>query len=186
MAQQELSIARDFSGFHADVKQLRTALSEKGCTLFNDYNHYADCFQAELGSLSPQAIDLFQQTISMKKVDALTEFVRENMLEETEITLEIEKLLKHYYNLDSAYEAVQRAQRQVQRLQPICSNGTQYVLRKAAFGAAKQAQAGLDYWFARQKEVLYVQAVDRLQAQFSTAEQQMKHEQSVQKNLRRL
>lgn len=174
VAQQELFIAQDFSGFSGNVKQLRAALSEKGCEVFQDYNHYAACFQKELGGLTPQAIDLFQQTISMKKVDALTEFVRDNMLEETDIAQEIQKLLKHYFSLDSAYEAVQRAQRQVQRLQPICTNGTQYVLRKAALAAVTQGQAALEYWYAKQKETLYVQKVSELDVQRLEAEQQLK------------
>ncbi|MEF9984023.1 MAG: ATP-binding protein [Oscillospiraceae bacterium] len=183
VAQKELSIEHDFSGFGGDTKQLRTMLKKNNCELFSDYNHYAEYYRKLLGDLSAQAIDLFQQTVSMKKVEALTDFVRSSMLEDSNILDEKDKLLKHYYDLNKAYESVQRSRNQAQRLQPICENGSRYSLRKADSIAVKQGQDTLELWYAMQKTTLYEQAVAQLKLDIDEAANRMDGEQQKLKNL---
>lgn len=163
VAQRELFVAKDFAGFHGDIKHLKATLRATGSEVFDDYNHYAECYRKALGNLSPQAVDLFQQTISMKKVEALTDFVRSNMLEETDIMEDIDKLLQHYYSLNNAYEAVQRARKQTQLLEPICSNGVQYLKQQDEMDEVGKGRKAIDHWFAALKADLYDQRVAQLE-----------------------
>ncbi|MEG1407546.1 MAG: ATP-binding protein, partial [Ruthenibacterium sp.] len=183
VAQKPLSIVRDFSGFHGNVKQLRATLKENECEVFDDYPKYGVCYQKALGGLRPQAIDLFQQTISMKKVEALTDFVRSNMLEETNIAEEIDHLLQHYNSLNSAFEAVRCARKQTQQLRPICQNGTQHTMQKAALTEVDQARSALEDWFASQKKELYVVRVAQLKADFAAAAETLERKRSAYEKL---
>lgn len=180
---RELFIAKDFSNFHGDIKQLKAMLRATGSEVFDDYNHYAECYRKALGSLSPQAIDLFQQTISMKKVEALTDFVRDHMLEETGITDDINKLLQHYYSLNSAYKAVQHARKQTQLLEPLCSNGNKYLLQQDESEEIDKGKIALEHWFAALKADLYEQRVTQLAEAVTLAEATVMNEKKLLEDL---
>ena len=58
---------------------------------------------------SDQALELLHQTISMKSVGNLTEFVRQHMLEGADVGGRIDTLLRHFDDLTQAHEAVREA-----------------------------------------------------------------------------
>lgn len=159
VASKELSIAEDFSKFDSNVKILRDRLKAKGCNLSTDYKNYANAFRKQLGGVSEQAIDLFQQTISMKKVDALNDFVRESMIEYDNPDRMINDLLKHYENLNVAYQTVINAQNQINSLEPICKKGEEYEKKtnqKLQFERGRECNEG---WFASKKKGLLVDRI---------------------------
>lgn len=90
-----LSISKHFSSF-ADIAELRKKLrSTDGVQLFNDnFTQYSEYFRRLFGMNSDKAIDLFYQTVSMKSVSSLTDFVKEQMLERTDVKEQIAALLK--------------------------------------------------------------------------------------------
>lgn len=155
VSKEELFIDNDFVGFGNAVKELKSKLKGKGVHVFDDYNHYSDCFKKELGELKDQAVNLFQQTISMKNVKVLTEFVRDNMIEDAGVDEDIDKLLKCYFDLNSAHEAVIKARKQLELLAPIHKVGIRWVLKKNDYEVASVAQNAIPYWFASIKESLY-------------------------------
>lgn len=77
------------------------------------------------------------------------------MLEETGISDEIQKLLSHYHDLDTAHEAVVRARKQIEILTPIYNNGIKRTLCEADLATVKTAQETLPYWFALIKNGLF-------------------------------
>ena len=60
-------------------------------------------------------MELFHQTVSMKSVGNLTEFVREHMLEPFNAAQATRDIVAHFEHLTSAHEAVLRAQAQLDR-----------------------------------------------------------------------
>ncbi len=159
---KELFITTHFANFNSNVKELRTRLKAEGCSLYNDYNGYGQQFRKQLGSVSAQAIDLFQQTISMKKVDALNEFVRESMIEYDDPGAMINDLLKHYENLNVAYQTVVNAQKQIDSLEPICSNGKRYLQRQEEQSQIERARASNEKWFATKKSDLVNTQIEKI------------------------
>lgn len=170
VAKRELSIAKDFTNFGSSIRDLRARLKASGTELFDEHKKYEEYYRNEFGKIKPQAINLFQQTISMKKVESLTEFVRDNMLEETGISDEIQKLLSHYHDLDTAHEAVVRARKQIEILTPIYNNGIKRTLCEADLATVKTAQETLPYWFALIKNGLF----EKQLAQFSSDRESLK------------
>lgn len=163
VAERELSIKDDFTDFQADVAHLRSRLKQAGHQSFNDYKSYASRFRKLLGNVTEQALDLFQQTISMKKVDALNEFVRESMLEYDDPNNEINKLLKHYENLNIAYQTVINAQNQISSLQPINTKGKRYNKLNTEKMKIGNARDSIHVWFAKRLETIITERYNILE-----------------------
>lgn len=117
---EPLSIREHFSGF-ADIRELKKRLrAHPHIELFDDnFTRYSQRFRQLFGMNSEKAIELFYQTVSMKSVSSLTGFVREQMLERTNIHEQIEELKKRFDNLHQAHVAVMEARRQRDILTPL-------------------------------------------------------------------
>jgi len=121
-----LSIKDNFSNFE-DARELRKRMKDLPNTeVFDDnFSKYSQRFRQLFGMQTDKAIDLFYQTVSMKSVSSLTLFVREQMLERTEIKAQIEDLKKRFDDLNKAFAAVQDARKQKDTLEPLvefCEN----------------------------------------------------------------
>ncbi|SEO78343.1 ATP-binding protein [Propionispora vibrioides] len=151
VADREMKIADDFSKFQCNMKILRKRLkSDDKVQVLDDYTRYANIFCRKFGIAHEQALDLFQQTISMKKVESLTEFVRANMLEEPNTPEDVEKLISHFHDLDRAHEAVLKAKEQISLLQPIVRAGKKYEQLQGALKQFVEAGTTLAPWVAAQ------------------------------------
>ncbi|MEJ7646179.1 MAG: ATP-binding protein [Chryseolinea sp.] len=117
---EPLSIKDHFSDIE-DPRELRKRLKGLPNTEMFDENfsRYSQRFRYLFGMQTDKAIDLFNQTVSMKSVSSLTFFVREQMLERTEIKGQIEDLKKRFDDLNKAFAAVQEARLQRDTLAPL-------------------------------------------------------------------
>jgi len=119
VADGDLSIAEHFSGFGTDLKELRQRLRSSGVVLQESFKDYGRDFRRRLGIESEQAMELFAQTVSMKAVDNLNEFVRTHMLEPFDVAPQVADLIAHFDDLTRAHEAVVRARTQLALLAPL-------------------------------------------------------------------
>lgn len=118
-----LSIAHDFAGFGPDINELRRRLRRMpGVELFDSFPPYGAWFRRRFGIDNDQALELFHQTVSMKSVGNLTDFVRSHMLEAFDVESRITALIHHFDDLDRAHEAVKKAKDQVARLEPLVAD----------------------------------------------------------------
>ncbi len=120
--ERELSIAADFTDFGSEIPVLRKRLRSGGVEVFDSFPPYGAWFRRRFGIGNEQALDLFQQTVSMKSVGNLTEFVRDHMLEPFDIAPRIDALIGHFDDLNRAHEAVLKAKQQVELLTPLVAN----------------------------------------------------------------
>ena len=120
ISSKPLTIKEYFTNIE-DVRGLRKKLKEHSfIDLYDDnFSQYSQRFRQLFGMTSDKAIDLFYQTVSMKSVSSLTSFVREQMLERTEIKIQIDELKKRFDDLNKAYAAVQEARKQRDILKPL-------------------------------------------------------------------
>ena len=120
VAPTALCIAEDFTGFGTDIQALKKRLrSEKRAKPpFDSFDQYAIQLRRELGIPHAQALELFYQTVSMKSVGNLTEFVRHHMLELDDTEDRIRALIGNFENLNRAHDAVVRARSQIDALDP--------------------------------------------------------------------
>ncbi|MCI6751847.1 MAG: hypothetical protein MR585_02200, partial [Selenomonas bovis] len=117
------------------------------------------------GIRQEQALDLFQQTISLKKVDSLTEFVRANMLETPDVEGLLAGLLHQFRDLEAAHASVVRAREQQQLLVPVRETGARYRRLRSERETYERMGEVLPAWLARRD-------IAALAAQAEAAEQQ--------------
>jgi uncharacterized protein YPO0396 len=148
-AERALGITEDFSGFGADITALRKKLRATGCELFDSYPPYGAWFRRRFGIEHEQALELFHQTVSMKSVGNLTDFVRSHMLEPFDSGQRIEALIRHFDDLDRAHRAVLAAKRQVALLSPLVEEGRNHQALVAQAEGWREAREALSPYFAR-------------------------------------
>jgi len=188
VADKEMWITRDFAKFDKDVRVLKKRLKNSGVRVFEDYTRYAEVFRGKFGIEQEQALDLFQQTISMKKVEALTEFVRVNMLQAPNTEEEVEKLKNHFQDLNSAHEAVLKAKRQIELLSPVVEQGKRCGQLDHRQSLLEKALRALRPWFAEQTVVLLAAEITRFERELLLAagvrEQAEIKQKEIEKNIK--
>ncbi|RVU34337.1 hypothetical protein EOE67_15835 [Rheinheimera riviphila] len=135
VTERALTISGDFSGFGSKVADLRKSLKKKAVETFEGFGAYQQAFSKLLGLGSDgRALELFNQTISMKSVGSVTDFVRQNMLETPDLESHIVELERNYDDLKRLHDAVVDARKKVDLLTPIDKFGEE------ALQAAREKQ----------------------------------------------
>lgn len=159
VSERELTIRQHFTDFDS-IRTLKKRLRDQKEWVYDTFEDYATRFRSLLGIRSEEALDLFYQTISMKQVANLTDFVRAQMLSKTDIEQTIETVIHRFEDLNAAYEAVQRARRQLQLLEPITSRWQEYQQQEAAIADLTQLVDELPVFFAYHKARLYQEELE--------------------------
>jgi uncharacterized protein YPO0396 len=150
-SERALTIADDFAVNGGDINTLRKGLRGAGCELFDSFPPYGAWFRRRFGIEHEQALELFHQTVSMKSVGNLTDFVRGHMLEPFDVGSRIEALIRHFDDLDRAHQAVLKAKRQVELLTPLVAEGRRHQTLLAAIQDWRDGRDALRPYFARLK-----------------------------------
>ncbi|RZK15709.1 MAG: hypothetical protein EOO56_22270, partial [Hymenobacter sp.] len=105
VARAELNIAEHihFGSGGQWVNQLKKRFADRVVEDFDAFPKYAAAFQRLFGMRSDKALTLFNQTVGMKVLGDLDEFIRTNMLEESTAQVKFDKLLANYQTLLTAY-----------------------------------------------------------------------------------
>ncbi|MFZ5487194.1 MAG: ATP-binding protein [Pseudomonadota bacterium] len=172
-AERALGIAEQFGGFGSDPAALRKKLRGAGCELFDSFPPYAAWFRRRFGIEHEQALELFHQTVSMKSVGNLTDFVRSHMLEPFDSGQRIESLIRHFDDLDRAHQAVLKAKRQVELLTPLVDEGRRHVALTAEVQGWREARDALRPYFARLKGELLDRRLELLAQDAARLEAQL-------------
>ena len=147
----DLSIAADFSAFGTEIGTLRKRLRGSGVELFESFPPYGAWFRRRFGIENEQALDLFHQTVSLKSVGNLTDFVRLHMLEPFTVEPRIAALIQHFEDLNRAHEAVLKAKRQIEMLGPLVADCENHQTMARTAEALRASRDSLRPWFASLK-----------------------------------
>lgn len=153
-AERALSIASDFANFGSDIAQLRKNLRTQGAELHDSFPPYAAWFRRRFGIENDQALELFHQTVSMKSVGNLTDFVRSHMLEPFDVVPRIQALIGHFDDLNRAHQAVLKAQQQVGLLTPLVADCRRHSMLVEEVDALRRYRESLRAYFAGLKLTL--------------------------------
>ncbi|MGW5679243.1 ATP-binding protein [Streptomyces sp. NPDC003860] len=154
-AETPLSIDTDFTGFGTDITDLRRQLKQRGATLHGSaYTQYGKALLRGLGIPSQQALDLFHQTVSMKAVGSLDEFVRERMLEPFDAKTAVDKIVAHFDALTASHNEVVRARRMIEDLTPIVGACDRYDTVQREITALDRRRSAVPAFFAQHRHRL--------------------------------
>jgi uncharacterized protein YPO0396 len=153
VADRELSIAEHFANFGADIGDLRkrlrktTGLEEP----WDSFPPYAAAFRRRFGIENEQALDLFHQTVSLKSVGNLTDFVRLHMLQPYPVEPRIHALMGHFDDLNRAHAAVLKAKTQIEQLGPLVADCERHASLVDSVEDLRVSRDALRPWFAERK-----------------------------------
>jgi uncharacterized protein YPO0396 len=151
----ELSISKEFAEFGSEFSVLKRRLRDAGARLYDTFPEYGRDFRRHLGIESEQAMELFHQTVSMKAVENLNDFVRSHMLEPFDTSTQVTELIDHFENLTRAHDAVQRARAQLELLQPLVADIEVHDQLSEQRSSLEHQQLALPLYFAdRIRQVL--------------------------------
>jgi uncharacterized protein YPO0396 len=166
VADGALSIAQHFAGFGTDINQLRKRLrAQAAVTLHDSFPPYGADFRRRFGIGNEQALELFHQTVSMKSVGNLTDFVREHMLEAFPVEARIAALIAHFDDLHRAHEAVLKAKLQIEQLTPLTADCARHAEVRQQIEQWRGCREALRPWFAHLKSALLDKRLAYLQGE---------------------
>lgn len=166
VAEADLSIAEHFALEPGDTfRELRGRLRARGANIFDHFPDYGRAFRRRLGIESEQVLDLFHQTVSMKAVDNLNDFVRSHMLEPFDMAGRIQALIVHFDDLTKAHDAVIRARHQLELLDPLVGHLDDHDAHAAAIAAYDLQRQALPLYFAERTSDLLHREIERLDAE---------------------
>jgi uncharacterized protein YPO0396 len=163
VAREPLATRADFAEFGSDIANLRKRLRARpGVDVHDTFPPYGAAFRRLFGIDNEQALELFNQTVSMKSVGNLTEFVRNHMLEPFPVEQRIGALITHFDDLDRAHAAVLKAKQQIAALEPLIEDADRYAAVAAEIEDLRLCREALRPWFASLKAELLVERIGRL------------------------
>jgi uncharacterized protein YPO0396 len=125
IAHKPLHIEDDFRPFDLNgawrrrIDQQYNKGSRKQVEWFDAASRYAQRLVEVLGMQSMQALSLFNQTMGIKVLGELNEFIRTNMLEPRNMEEEFQELKKHLSTLTDAQRNIEKSEEQIRILQPL-------------------------------------------------------------------
>jgi uncharacterized protein YPO0396 len=180
VSENELTIARDFSGFGEDIQELKKRLRKMtAVTLHESFPAYGQDFRRRMGLASEQALDLFYQTVSMKAVSNITEFVRNHMLEDPDVEPRITALCRLFDNLNAAHEAVIKAEGQITRLTPLVNNCRSHEVLVVSVAEYERLREALSAWIAQRKFGLLEEMITRFNLEILRMEDEASQQQTA-------
>lgn len=181
VADRHLSITEHFAHFGNDLNSLRKRLREMPeVTLNTSFNNYSAAFRRRFGINNDQALELFSQTVSMKSIGNLTDFVREHMLEEFPVDERIQALIQHFDDLNRAHEAVLKAKQQIALLQPLVQDAERHQLTSTKRQLQVASRDALAPWFAGLKAELLGKRLGNLAQDLNRQQEQRRNLQEQQ------
>jgi len=162
VAERALSIAGEFADFGTDVTRLRKRLRTGGVAVEDSFPPYGAQLRRLMGIRNEQALELFHQTVSMKSVGNLTDFVRQHMLEPFDVAPRLQALITHFDDLHRAHEAVLKAKRQVELLMPLVADCERHDAQATETEALRACREALKPYFAGLKAELLQRRLEHL------------------------
>lgn len=175
IAHKALGISSDFSFFDHQgewKKRLKKNYPKLGhretIEFFDGPKEYGNRLRLIFGMRSEKAQTLFNQTISLKILGNLDEFVRNQMLEESDTEDAFNKLKTHFKTLSDAHRNIEKTQEQIRLLDPVRFHWNELKNIDADIFGFKNHKEVLPAWFGmRQKQLLQklIQELNRQQIQ---------------------
>lgn len=163
VSDRPLTIAEHFANFGSAINDLRKRLRGLSNTeLHSTFPSYSASFRRRFGIETEQALELFNQTVSMKSVGNMTDFVRSHMLERFPVESRIQALIGHFDDLDRAHQAVLKAKEQIAALDPLVADCDRHAAVTTQIEEQRGCREALRPWFAQLKRELLLVRLEKL------------------------
>jgi uncharacterized protein YPO0396 len=174
IAHAALTIQNDFHYFDAGgnwKKLLKQRHPKKGSKdvieFFDGPKEYGQKLRYLFGMRSEKAQMLFNQTISLKILGSLDDFIRTQMLEETDMETEFINLKEQFKTLGDTHAAIEKTVKQIELLQPVQELHQKEQTLKKQSDYYENLQQIQPYYFALLEHSLVTDAIEAANLQMS-------------------
>lgn len=167
IADEERALATDLSGL-TRAEQVRPRLAECGYRTTKTYVEYSQWFARRTG-VRGKAMDMFNQTVAVKDIQSLNEFIRRHMLEAHDWREKVQRLLAHFAELSAAHRELLRVRLAQELLEPVEKLGNKYRKRAERLETTERLLSAADTYFPSQAVRLYEPELRRCQRRLSEA-----------------
>lgn len=181
ISHNELSIEKDFTPFNADgswKKRLKQKYPKFGTKdlieFFDSPGKYAESMRRFFGMRSEKASILFSQTVGLKVLGNLDDFIRKNMLEETNIEDEFFSLKEGFQSLVKAHNQILKAEAQLKYLHPIVDMNKELQLLNKKQDEFDELQNTAPVYFTTRKQELLITEIEKQKQELSDYENKIK------------
>ena len=147
IARSERSIQKDFTGL-AESRTWKKTFRNKGFEVEDAFTEYAEKVVRYLRMESKTTLDLFSQTVAIKEITNVSEFIRIHMLEKLDTKELVDGLEHHYQDLKACWEAIRTAKKQLELLAPIVEKAAEIKNYDEQMQATAQLRDALPACFA--------------------------------------
>ena len=155
-ADSERSIRDDFGGFEGTDTILKT-LKKRGFRVTRTYTEFETWF-SKATNVRAKAMEVFNQTVAVKDIQRLNDFIRNHMLEQADRSERVDRLLAHFTQLCEAHESLVRVRQQAEFLEPVAATGKDCLRLQTELKRAERQLAATASFF-HQKIVEIVEPV---------------------------
>ena len=179
IAHKALHVEEDFKPFDLNgnwkrsIDQRYNKGRGKQVEWFDAASKYAQQLVHILGMQSVQALQLFNQTVGIKVLGNLDEFIRTHMLEPRNMEESFQELKKHLATLLDAQRNIDKAEEQIKLLQPIQQHFTAWNTLKEEIQASEQVLQTARIWNSYTKNELLHQAIEESNAAIKDIQQKI-------------
>ena len=161
------SIAKDFSDLGSADGILKT-LKKRGFQASKTFADFERWFQ-KATHIKPKAMEVFNQTVAVKDIQKLNDFIRNHMLEPHNWSERVDALLGHFTQLNEAHQSLVRVRQQSELLEPIGEIGKKYQVNTNELQRAEQLLAAVEPFFYDQTLEIFTPELQRYKALLSEA-----------------
>jgi uncharacterized protein YPO0396 len=165
-ADEERSIQDDFVELQSTETIIKT-LKQRRFRATKVFQEYEGWFQRAT-HMKSKAMEVLNQTVAVKDIQKLNDFIRDHMLEAHDWSEKVDCLLGHFAQLSEAHDSLVRVRQQRDLLEPVASVGEEYRESAAALDRAERLQAASAAYFAQRTVDLFVPAVKAKQQECET------------------
>jgi uncharacterized protein YPO0396 len=103
-----------------------------------------------------KALDLFNETVAVKEINSLNDFIRDHMLERGEPEKWLDTFREQYQDLNGTHESIQQARIQIEMLSPLVMDGKKYREYKAQIERLESAKEHIAVYVAHHVDLARV------------------------------
>lgn len=125
---------------------IKSTLTDRGFDVTESFKTYHGWIK-RLVKFRSKAMDIFNQTVAVKDVQRLDQFIRDHMLEKKSWNDKVSKLLEHFAQLSEAHRALVQVRQQSELLVPILKAGERFRKTNVKLQSARDELAAAGLFF---------------------------------------
>ena len=149
----ERSIQSDFGGLESSDGILKT-LRQRGFQATRTFHEFERWF-TRLTHVKPKAMEVFNQTVAVKDIEKLNDFIRDHMLEHSNWDEKVDGLLGHFTELSDAHESLVRVRIQRDLLEPVAKSGEDFCEHRDRLARAEGILGAIEVYFSQKTIELF-------------------------------